>query len=299
MKKFLLIALVYMPIAAVFAQDDLMKELEAGGKSDTDYAFQTFKGTRLVNGHTVETKGKGTLEFIFAHRFGKINGGLYEMYGLDEAYVRLGLDYGITDNLSVSIGRNSADKIMDGYLKYKLIRQSKGSRNFPVTITALTGMAYSIDPKRDDDPGFQTVDRLAYTAQLLIARKFTPNFSLQLMPVFIHKNAVHRNIEDNDHMALGVGGRVKLTRSIALTSEYYYRFDPKDDELFPDAFKRYNALGFGIDIETGGHVFQLVFTNTSSLTERTFITETDGDFGAGDIHFGFNVTRTFQLKKKK
>lgn len=302
MKKLILFLLTLTPAAAVFAQDDLMKELEQTQKSDTDYAFQTFKGTRLVNGHTVETKGKGTLEFIFAHRFGAMNGGLYEMFGLDDAAVRLGLDYGITDNLSVSIGRNSADKIMDGYLKYKLIRQSKGARKFPVTITALGGAAYSISPKRGQQtPEVETVDRLAYTGQLLIARKFTPNFSLQLMPTIIHKNAVHKDVENNDQIAIGFGGRIKLTRSIAMTTEYYYRVDAPDNDRFESLkqSKRYNAVGFGIDIETGGHVFQLILSNTQSLTERTFITETKGDFFDGDIHLGFNVTRTFQLKKKK
>ncbi|MFZ6010734.1 MAG: DUF5777 family beta-barrel protein [Bacteroidota bacterium] len=301
MKKTLLVVLFFASCAVLRAQDDLLKELEGSEKTDTDYSFQTFKGTRLVNGHTVETKAGGTLEFIFAHRFGRINSGLYDLFGLDEAYVRLGLDYGITDNLSVSIGRNSADKIMDGYLKYKVLRQSKGAKNFPFTLTALAGMAYSIDPKKENEPaGFQQVDRLAYTAQLLIARKFTPSFSLQVMPTFIHKNATYKNAEDNDLLAIGFGGRIKLTRSVAITSEYYYRLNPADNDELPVVVPdRYNSLGFGIDIETGGHVFQLIMTSTSSLTEKTFITETKGDFFNGDIHLGFNVTRTFQLKKKK
>jgi hypothetical protein len=294
MKKILLTFFVVLYGISVFAQDDLMKELEQSAKSDTDYAFQTFKGTRIVNGHTVETKGKGTLEFIFAHRFGAVNGGLYELFGLDDAYVRLGLDYGITDNLSVSIGRNSVDKTMDGYLKYKVIRQSKGVRNFPVTITALGGAGYQASPKDDAVPeGFKDIDRLAYVGQLLIARKFTPNLSLQLMPTFVHRNAVLEDIEKNDQIAIGVGGRIKVTKSVALTSEYYYRLD------VPENNSSYNTLGFGIDIETGGHVFQLVLTNTRGLTERAFITQTEGDFADGDIHLGFNVTRTFQLKHKK
>jgi hypothetical protein len=299
MKKCSSVLVLFIVCFTVFAQDDLLKELESTQSGDTDYAFQTFKGTRLVNGHTVETKAAGNLEFIFAHRFGAIKGGAYEMFGLDEAYVRLGLDYGITDNLSVSIGRNSADKIMDGYLKYKVFRQSKGEKNFPVTVTALAGIAYSLNPKKDKEPeGFEGVDRLAYTTQLLIARKFTPKFSLQLMPTFIHKNAVFQVYEDNDQIALGLGGRLKLSKSVALTCEYYHRLNPTDNDLFPE-LKRFNPVGFGIDIETGGHVFQLVITNTTSLTERTFITETDGDIGDGDIHLGFNVTRTFQLKKNK
>jgi hypothetical protein len=301
MKKLLLSgALISLMTTAAFSQDDLMKELEKSQKNDTDYAFQTFKGTRLVNGHTIETKGKGTLEFIFAHRFGALNGGLYELFGLDEAYVRLGLDYGITDNLSVSIGRNSVDKTMDGYAKYKLVRQSSGARNFPVTVTALTGIAYKTSPKKEDAPaGFENVDRIAYNTQLFIARKFSPALSLQLMPTFIHRNAVDRSLEKNDLMALGFGGRLKVTRSIALTTEYYLRLDAPDNDLFPQGQKRYNAIGFGVDIETGGHVFQLVLTNTRGLTERAFVAETTEDFFDGNIHLGFNVTRTFQLKKKK
>jgi hypothetical protein len=271
-----------------------MKELEQGQKNDTDYAFQTFKGTRLVNGHTVETKAKGTLEFIFAHRFGTINSGLYEFYGLDNAYVRLGLDYGITDNLSVSIGRNSVDKTMDGYLKYKLARQSKGARSFPVTVTVLGGTAYQGSPKKADAPdGFQSVDRLAYVGQFLIARKVTPSLSLQVSPTLVHRNAVIQSQENNDQVALGLGGRLKVSKSIALTTEYYYRLN------VPDANPYHNSFGLGIDIETGGHVFQLVMTNTRGLTERAFITQTDGSFFGGDIHLGFNVTRTFQLKHKK
>jgi hypothetical protein len=294
MKKFILFLFVTCGAASLYGQDDLMKELEGAQQSDVDYAFQTFKGTRLVNGHTIETKAKKTLEFIFAHRFGAINDGLYELFGLDDAYVRLGLDYGLTDNMSVSIARNSVDKTMDGYLKYKLLRQSKGGKNFPVTITGLGGVAYRASPNKDNVPdGFKNIDRLAYVGQLMIARKFNPNFSMQLMPTFVHKNAVDQSKEDNDQIAVGVGGRIKVSRSVALTSEYYYRLN------VPSTNPYHNTLGFGVDIETGGHVFQLLITNTRGLTERAFITETEGDFGAGDIHLGFNVTRTFQLGTKK
>lgn len=295
MKKSTLLWLITLPysICAV-AQDDLLKELQDSAPVETEYAIQTFKGTRLINGHTVETKAGGELEFIFAHRFGAINGGLFEMFGLDDAYVRLGLDYGINDRLSASIGRNSVDKTVDGYLKYKIARQQKGANSFPVTITGLAGTAYKSSPREEDLPeGFKGVDRLAYVGQLLIARKFTSRLSLQIMPTMIHKNAVDRTRENNDQFAIGVGGRYKITRSVAFTSEYYYRLG------VPDANEAYNTLGFGIDIETGGHVFQLVFTNTRGLTERSFITETEGNFADGDIHFGFNITRTFQLGGKK
>ena len=286
----------------LFAQEDLLGELDKQAKT-TDYAFATFKGTRIGNGHTVETKGKNTLEFIFQHRFGAINGGAYELYGLDQAYVRLALDYGITDKLSVSIGRNSFDKTMDGFVKYKLLRQSKGERNFPVTVTALGVAAYKLSPKNNTDvsPDFRNVDRLSYTGQLLIARKFSRNFSFQLMPTFVHKNAINYDVEEANHdqFALGFGGRLKISKSIALTGEYYANFNLGEHYVGGVLTPYYNSLCLGIDIETGGHVFQLLLTNAVGLTERAFVTETTDNFFDGTIHLGFNVTRTFQLKKKQ
>lgn len=280
--------------ASAIAQEDLLKELEEGQAEDTDYVIQTFKGTRLVNGHSVETKARGDLEFIFAHRFGAVNQGLYELFGFDDAYVRVGLDYGVTDHFSASIGRNSVDKSIDGYIKYKIARQSSGVSTFPVAITGLTGVVYRASPRKADLPeGYTSVDRLAYLGQLLIARKFSPRLSVQVMPTVIHKNAVDKTKENNDQFALGLGGRIGITKSVALTGEYYHRIH------VPDANPYSNTLGLGIDIETGGHVFQLVMTNTRGLTERHFIAETEGDFFDGDIHFGFNVTRTFHLKSKK
>lgn len=275
-----------------FAQEDLLKELDTGEESGE--AFATFKGTRIINGHNVETKPGGTLEFIFSHRFGTVNSGWYEMYGLDQAYVRIGLDYGITDRLSVSVGRNSVNKTLDSYLKYRIINQSGGASAFPFTVTALAGAAYRIEPRKNQDvsPAFKTIDRLAYTSQLLIARKFSPELSIQLMPTVVHKNAVNQSFEENTQFALGAGGRYKLTRSVALTAEYYHNFSITDNSPYHDVF------GFGFDIETGGHVFQLVFTNAIGLTERAFITETTDNFWDGDIRFGFNVTRTFQLRSE-
>jgi hypothetical protein len=284
----------FLMIAAITASgQDLLAELEKQTPAETEYISSTFKSTRLVNGQTIETKGKGALEFIFAHRFGPISSGAYELYGLDQAYVRLGLEYGITDRLGVGFGRNSEDKTMDAYLRYKFLRQQSGG-GMPVTVTAFGIAGYKFSP-RDEDAGYdiQPGDRLSYVGQLLIARKFTPALSLQLMPSLVHKNAVDPAIEKNNTVAVGIGGRLKVTRSVALTTEYYYRLD------VPTGNPYYNPLGFGIDIETGGHVFQLVMTNSRGLTERAFLTETNGDFFAGDISLGFNVTRTFQLKKQQ
>jgi hypothetical protein len=275
-----------------FAQDDLLKELEQSKAPEIVYASSTFKGTRLINGQTIETKGKGELEFIFAHRFGAMSTGAYNLFGLDQAYVRLGLEYGLTDRLGIGIGRNSVDKTMDGYARYRFLKQSSGARNMPVTITAFANAAVKNSPQ-DLDPGMVYSDRLSYTAQLLIARKFSRKLSLQIMPTIIHRNMVDKTIESNDLLAIGMGGRIKVSRSIALTTEYYYRLNVKDGNPYR------NSIGFGMEIETGGHVFQLVMTNAQGITERAFIGETTGNFFGGDIHLGFNVTRTFQARKNK
>src|SRR6188768_3383010 len=137
MKKIVAVSLGLFSSVVLFAQDDLMKELEASQAPETTYIGQTFKGTRIVNGQSVETKAKGALEFIFSHRFGAINSGAYNLWGLDDAFVRLGLEYGLTDRLGVGVGRSSTDKTFDGFLRYKVARQSKGARNFPVTITTI------------------------------------------------------------------------------------------------------------------------------------------------------------------
>ncbi len=293
-KNSLFVFFIMIPML-VNGQADLLSELDSETKPTTVYASSTFKSTRLVNGQTVETKGKGALEFIFAHRFGAVNKDpLYQLFGLDQAQTRLGLEYGISDRLGAGIGRNSFDKTIDSYVRYKVLRQSAGAINMPFTLTAFGIAACRTSPTLQvpsNDIPFQ--DRMSYTGQLIIARKFNSNLSLQLVPTIVHKNIVDTSIDNNDQFALGVGGRLKITRSVALTTEYYYRFGVKPANPF------YNSVGFGVDIETGGHVFQLVMTNSRGLTERAFITETAGQFFAGDIHLGFNITRTFQLSKKK
>lgn len=287
MKKTSLLLAASVMFCSAIAQDDLLNELESKAPR-TAYAEGTFKGSRLVNGQTVETRGRGELEFIFSHRFGAMNSGSYNLYGLDQAAVRLGLEYGITDRWGIGFGRSSSDKIMDFYSRYKIVRQRVDA--VPVTITAFGYTSFKLA-----SPGDATSlnDRTAYVTQLLIARKFSPKLSLQLMPTYVHKNAVDKTIESNDQIAIGIGGRYKISRSIAITSEYYHRLDVKTNNPYK------NSIGFGVDIETGGHVFQLLLSSSQRITERTFITESEGDFFNGDIHLGFNVTRAFQLKKRK
>lgn len=294
MNKLYMFSLVFLLLlytqSDLLAQDDLLKELEEDPKKE--YTIATFKGTRVVNGHSIVTRGAGELELIISHRFGTLNSGAYNFWGLDAAYIRIGLEYGITDRLGVGFGRNSFNKIIDGYLKYTLFRQSTGPGNFPVTITTFASTGIQTYPQASEDPTIEFTDRLTYTYQLLIARKFSQQFSFQISPTVVHSNQVDQTILNNDQFALGFGGRYKLTKSLSFNAEYYYRLDP------PSSSPYYNSIAIGFDIETGGHVFQLIFSNTQGMVERTFINETAGNFFDGDIHFGFNITRTFQIKKK-
>ncbi len=292
MRKFYLCIILLCSMAA-HAQESLLNELEQTA-DEVDYTIATFKGTRLVNGQSVETKRKGELEFIFSHRFGLINGGAYTLWGLDDAVTRLGLEYGLSDRLGIGIGRTSVDKTYDGYIRYKLIRQSNHT---PVTVTAIGTTYYKTSPKSSESSfPIEARDRLAYGVQLLIARKFSSKLSFQLNPIFIHRNTVDQDFENNDDYAMGFGGRYKITHSVAISGEYTYRINAKENQ---PGYSRYDAVGIGIDIETGGHVFQLVFTNTLGMFERYTVTETYENFWSGDIHFGFNITRTFQVGGKR
>jgi hypothetical protein len=277
----------------VLAQDDLLELLEAEQDKVIQYTEATFKGSRLINGHTIETRKQGVLEFLISHRFGRINAGAYEFFGLDGANIRLGLEYGITDCLNIGVGRNSFEKTYDGFLKYKVLRQSSGECVMPFSVVGFTSMTVKTlkgsTPTDEDD--FSS--KLTYTYQLLIARKFNSRLSLQMMPTLIHRNVITEGEREHNLFALGAGGRYKITNRLSLNAEYYYRFNVPEEDIY------YNSLSIGIDIETGGHVFQLHITNSQAMIEKGFIEETTGDFFKGDIHFGFNVSRSFNVNVKK
>ena len=276
--------------------DDLMNMLDEKGNDATPhrtYTTATFKGTRIINGHSIENVGKGVLDFRISHRFGELNGGAHQLYGLDNATTRIGFDYGITNWLMVGVGRSSYEKEYDGFVKAKILRQTEDG-HMPLSLNYVGGISVS---DRDKPAGLDSTqkyyfsNRVYYFNQLLIARKFNNWLSLQLMPTHVHYNLVQKSGDPNDLLAIGVGGRVKLNRRFALTGEYYYVLNPMDGY--------YNSLSFGVDIETGGHVFQLHFTNSRGMSERTFVGQTDGQWGDGDIHFGFNISRVFTIVRPK
>lgn len=249
----------------------------------------TFQATRIINGHSVETVGKNNMDFVISHRFDRVNRGFEEFFGLDAATIRLGLEYGINDRLMLGMGRSSFQKAFDYFGKYRLIRQSTGSVNIPFSVT-LFG-SYAIRTQKTI-PQLSGYDRSSYTAQVLIARKFSDAFSVQWSPALIHRNRTDVFSDNKTVMASGIGGRMKLTKRTSINGEYNYVLPNQ----IADNYK--NNLSFSFDLETGGHIFQLLFTNSFGLNERQFITETDGSWGAGDIHFGFNISRTFSFEKK-
>lgn len=285
--------LIFLFPVCLSAQDDLLDLLEEMEEPTTDYTFATFKSARVANGHSIETSAGGEMDMIISHRFGRINQGVSELFGLDQANMRIGLAYGINDRITVALGRSNILKTYDGYLKAKLLRQASGENAFPITITGLAGMAIQTTPVSglNREPKFS--DKVSYYYQLHLARKISDKLSIQVSPTMVHLNLVNVQGDPNNVGSLGLSGRYKLTKSTSVNVEYYHLLTP-----FQSADIR-NNLTIGFDIETGGHVFQLVFSNTRAMTENLFITNTTGDWGNGDIHFGFNIHRTFNLVKKR
>ena len=290
MKKFICSLIFTVFFFGGYAQE-LESILEQESQETSFNVAETFKGTRIANGHSIETRKKGILDFLITHRFGTLNSGAYELWGLDEANIRLALEYALTDDLTFALGRSSYEKTYDGYIKYRLFHQKEGDKPFPVGITLFGSAAIrtlkDFDP--DNEPSFS--DKLSYASQILIARRISQNFSLQIMPTYIHFNQVPKTADPNGMFALGLGTRIKLSKRMAINGEYYYNFNQFE------SFETFNSLSVGVEFETGGHVFQLVFTNSRPMIEKGFITETTGDFFNGDIHFGFNISRSFQVKK--
>jgi len=292
--KFLLVSvLVNFGVFCIHAQEiNSLQMLDSITPKAAQYTYGTFKSTRIINGHSNERMPEGQLDVRFEHRFGLINQGYYEFYGLDQSNTLISLEYGIKDWIMVGINRASLDKTVSGFTKFSILRQSTGAIEMPVSMSLLLGT--SIVGTRWKDPTRDNLfsSRISYTTQLIFARKLNENLSFQLAPVWIHRNLVALVIDKNDQFALGIGSRYKISRRASINLEYYPVLSPTWDH----STTYRNALAVGIDIETGGHVFQLMLSNTQGMIEKTFITETTGNWLKGDLHLGFNISRVFSLK---
>lgn len=253
-----------------------------------DPVINTFYSTRLVNSHTVEITGKGSMDLRINHRFAPVNTGLYNMFGLDAASMRIGFDFGLADNLMVGIGRTTFYKELDGFVKYRLLHQRENGT--PLSVALLAALAYRT---QDMDPTLKVTgaDRTFFTAQLLIGSKLNSHTSLQISPTYTHYNRVLLFTGGSNNLfSIGFLGRQRVSRRISLTAEYFVQTDHFNGT--------YNPLSVGVDINTGGHVFQLHFTNSTGMNEHTFIHETTGSWGKGDIRWGFNISRIFHIGKR-
>ncbi len=274
-----------------------------GDEPETVYATGAFKSTRVINGHSIEMLAPGTMDFRILHRFGQVyfddpaqstgqnlKDVAYNFIGLDEAKMRMSFDFGITNNFSAGIARSTEGKEADVFAKYRVLAQSKGARNMPVTVVLVGGAVRN----GTRNSAISQSERMAYFGEILIGRKFSERLTLQFAPIFLHENLKSSDAVGQDLIAASVGARFKLTKRMAIVADYSPVVNRKSTD------ERRDPLSFGLDIETGGHVFQLHFANTNGMNERAFLSSYENsNWGKAEFRFGFNLSRVFQIKKRK
>jgi hypothetical protein len=275
------------------AQDDLLSLVDKNDTAKKERVTNAFKSSRVINGHSMEFLGKGVLDVRILHRFGEVNSGISSLFGLDQASMRIGLDYGLLNNVTVGFGRSNVGKELDGFIKFCPVWQTTGPGSFPFSIVLVSGVTLGTQAWADTTRKNYFSSRMAFYNELILGRKFSERFSLQLSPVFVHRNLVELAAEENDVYALGIGARFKLTKRIAFVADYHYIAKGLDKDIYKD------PLSVGFDIETGGHVFQLHFSNATGMNEKAFITNTTGDWGKGEVRFGFNLSRVFTVSRPR
>ncbi|MCX7769178.1 MAG: DUF5777 family beta-barrel protein [Flavobacteriales bacterium] len=280
------------------AQGGLLGELEKMEKKEKpvrEKVYETFFGTRVINGHSVETPLRHSLQFIIAHRFGRVNSGFYQFFGLDQASIRFGFEYGILDRLCLGFGRSTFLGTWDGFVKARILEQQIGKRAIPLSLAVFSSIAvdgrrrlYPLSGQRES-----FAHRLSYCYQALLARKFGKWLSFQLSPTLVHQNIVKTVHDKNLLFIMGGGTRVRVSPSVAILAEYFYRVGDNPQAPW------HNPVALGVDINTGGHVFQIQLTNAQAMFETGFLRMTTGDVLEGDIHLGFNIVRKFGFTPRK
>jgi hypothetical protein len=302
MLRYFLAAFSFLYItSSAFAQDDLSALLDSASVQRENVSA-TFKSTRIINIQSNETVHKRTLDFRVAHRFGSIGkasgGNRHNFFGIDESSdIRVAFEYGITEQLTVGGARYKFDENYEALAKYRIIEQTNDNHS-PVAVTAFGNVAYS----GEDNPLFdfdtvstatQQLRRISYSLQVILARKFSSRFSFELVPTMIHRNFVEFQGDDNTTFALACGGRIKVTRSMAVIADYVFNLGEFREINNDNGF--YNTLGAGLEFETGGHVFSVMFTNAEAILESEFVTNTTRSWADGGFRFSFNISRNFKL----
>lgn len=296
MKNILLLSLIFFGMHVCGqSPEDLLNMVKE--KPKKEYVSATFKTTRLINFHTVEILGRRSLDFRISHRFGDFNTGAYNAWGIDGgANIRLSLEYSHGSRLMFGIGRTSGKKIADAFLKYRLLKQTTKGGGMPVSVTLFSGIYHTFlqNVTINGINKYRTIpDRLSFCNQILIGRKFSPRFSLQLTAAMVHVNLVDDVFDKNDCFIAGIVTRYKFAKRQAITLEYGHRINKYSNA------KYYDSFGIGYDLETGGHVFQLHFTNSFGLTEDQYFMYTNTSWDNWGIRLGFNISRVFSLQRKQ
>ena len=283
-RNFILLTILFVSVSGWGQKDDLLDELEADAIPVESFEFPAFKAMKIGNLQSTKVSEGGDMYMYVSHRFGTLKDGVSTFFGLDNANTKIQLLYGIVDGFQVSLSRESLRKTYAGSAKVKIIGQSD---KFPLFISAYTTINYNSAVSKIQYPNISSIDRLSYSSQLLLARRFSDNFSIEIAPTHVRQNIVFETGQLHDIFALGVGGRFKLNKRISLNTDYIYNFNRVEKSIYR------NPLTIGIDIETGGHVFQLLFSNAQSTNEPSFISNAEGDWSEGNIFFGFNIVRVF------
>ena len=287
MKKFLSFVLVFFAIAFVSAQDDLLNQLNAEKSDVKEIETSAFKGLQICNMQSTKLTAKGEWYMLVSHRFGDLTNGFDNFFGLDNALTKFGGIYGVSDWLSLGASRHTYHKTYELTAKYKLANQEISG--FPVTIVGYNTMDINSEKKDATMPGLKFNHRLAYTTQLLISRKFSDSFSLELTPIYVHKNLYEGIKDQKSTLLLGSGARYKVAKRLSVNLEYAARLNLPEESVS----MYQNPLTIGLDIETGGHVFQLVLSNSQPMNDVAVYTNALGDWNGGSIYFGFNMYRVF------
>lgn len=279
--RYLSLLLVFLFGQTVSAQDDLLSQIDSVDTNSKVVA--AFKAVKIVNLESTKLLGKKELFFVVAHRFASVKEGFEGFFGLDNAVTQIKFIYGLSDKFSVAGARS--EQAYDFSAKYLIVSQQKN--HFPFTIVGFNSIGFNNQLKESNYPKMDFNNRLIYVNQVLISRKCNEKFSLELAPTYFHENFVVDNEQTNSQFALGMGGRYKVSKRVSINADYVPHLNRSSSSTFR------NPLSIGVDIETGGHVFQMHFTNSQGIHESGFLGNTTGDWGKGDVFFGFNLVRVF------
>jgi hypothetical protein len=319
MKRLALIAVSALLAGRIQAQDDLLGLVEDKKDEKPRKVYATFKTYRICNAQTIETVKKRHLDFRISHRFGNIydadlknptNTMFQHAFGMDAASdIRFSLDYGITDKITVGLGRSRMNKMVDASIKWRLLEQT-ANFSTPVSITFFSDIGYTHAPTNEEPLYSNVTDasgnriktnelhRLNYFTELIIACKFNDWVSLEVLPGFVYRNFIpekinpkNNSLDQNGFVTIGFGGRVKLSKRMSIIGDYFFN----TASYYMGNPTAFNPLALGFEMETGGHVFSLFFTNAAGLIENNYIPYTRDTWTKGQVKFGFCISRTFSL----